>query len=232
MKQKGQERNKKGFAERSKKGGAGKFWTGVIITAFIAAVTVFVVMLQLERKLLEPYEQGKIYIAAKEIPRGQVITGDNMEEYFTSGMVDTGRIPAGALKEPEQIKEMAALFSIERGVLLTKGMFEPMDEITAGMEQPVIAGFKAEDLSQVVGGVLRAGDRIHIYSVEEGKGAQLVWSEVYVQQVFDSSGTSISGEDKQTAAQRINVYLDRKDVELFYGRMERGSLRVVKLWDC
>lgn len=232
MKQKRHEKDMKRVGEKCRKNSAGRFWTGVIITAFVAAVTVFVVMLQLERKLLEPYEREMIYIAAKEIPRGQVITPENMEEYFTSGMLDTGWIPEGALREPEQIKGMAALFPIEQGVLLTQGMFEPMEEITRDMEQPVIAGFKAEDLSQVVGGVLRAGDRIHIYCVEEGKGAQLVWSEVYVQQVFDGSGAAISGEDKQTAAQRINVYLDRKDVELFYGRMERGSLRVVKLWNC
>lgn len=232
MRGKGHDKDNKRSRDSGKKNSTGRFWTGVIITAFIAAVTVFAVMLQLERKLLEPYERGTIYIAAKEIPKGQVITSENLEEYFTSGMLDTEWIPAGALREPDQIKGMTALFPIEEGVLLTQGMFKPLDEITGSMEQPVIAGFKAEDLSQVVGGVLRAGDRIHIYCVEEGKEIRLVWKEVYVQQVFDGSGAAISGEDKQTAAQRINVYLDQKDVELFYGRMEQGSLRVVKLWDC
>ncbi|MCM1568639.1 MAG: SAF domain-containing protein [Roseburia sp.] len=213
------------------KSGSGRFWSGVIITSFIAAVTVFVVMLQLEKKLLEPYEQGIIYTAAKEIPKGMVITPENREVYFTGRSLDASCIPAGALKEPEQIKGMAALFSIEEGVLLTQGMFEQLNEITKDMEQPVIAGFKAEDLSQVAGGVLRAGDRIHIYCVEEENSVRLVWSEVYVQQVFDSSGKAISGEDRQTAAQRINVYLDGKDVERFYSGIEQGSLRVVKVWD-
>ena len=35
------------------------------------------------------------------------------------------------------------------------------------MTQPVVAGFKADDLYQVVGGVLRSGDRINIYQVNE-----------------------------------------------------------------
>ena len=96
----------------------------------------------------------------------------------------------------------------------------------------MIAGFKAEDLYQVAGGVLRSGDRIHIYSVkEEGKEASSVWKNVFVQQVFDTSGNRISNEDSDTAAQRINIYLAEEDVERFYEQLSAGSLRAVKVCD-
>ena len=99
------------------------------------------------------------------------------------------------------------------------------------VSEPVVAGLRAEDLYQVVGGVLRAGDRIHIYRVDEEGKAVLAWENVYVQGVFDQSGTAISNEDRNTAAQRINVYLDKKVVEEFYSQLNAGALRIVKRED-
>ena len=94
-----------------------------------------------------------------------------------------------------------------------------------------MAGLKAEDLYQMAGGILRAGDRIHIYSVNKENIATLVWKNVYVQQVFDSAGGKISNDDAKTAVQRINVYLDSKEVAKFYSELAAGSLRVVKVCD-
>ena len=47
-------------------------------------------------------------------------------------------------------------------------------------------------------------------------------------QVFDSSGNLIMAGNTTSAAQRINVYFDAKDVERFYTELARGTLRVVK----
>lgn len=206
-----------------------KLWNGSIVVALVASVVVFVTMLQLEKNILTQYEKGTIYVAVEDIPKGQLITGDNFELYMECRELDTNCIPPTALDSAEQIADMSALFKIEKGVLLTKGMFEQVDRITENMEEPVIAGFKAEDMYQVVGGTLRAGDRVHIYNVEEDGMASLVWSDVYVRQVFDASGASIANDDFSSTAQRVNVYLDSRDVEQFYSRLESGTLRVVKV---
>lgn len=201
--------------------------TGGIIAAFLSAVAVFAVMVQMEKNILTQYEKGVIYMAATEIPGGEVITEDNYTKYFVMHQLDRTCIPASAISSPEQIDSLVAKTDIEQGVLLTEGMFEPMDEALRDMEHPVIAGFKAEDLYQVVSGVLRSGDRVNIYSVKE-EGVMLVWQDVFVQQVFDASGTAIANGDTITSAQRINVYLNKEDVEQFYGELAAGSLRVVK----
>lgn len=206
-----------------------RLWIGSIVTALVAAVAVFAVMLQLEKNVLLQYEKGDIYLAAKDIPKGEVITQVNCGEYFTLQQLDKNCIPPGALTSVEQVQDLAAVYSIEKGVLLTAGMFEALDEVTDGMDEAVIAGFKAEDLYQVVGGVLRAGDRIHIYSVREEGGARLVWQSIYVQQVFDGTGKAIANSDATTSAQRINIYLDKDEVEDFYSELAEGSLRVVKV---
>ena len=201
--------------------------TGGIIAALLSAVTVFAVMVQMEKNILTKYEKGTIYAAAVQIPRGEIVTESNYVKFFAEQQLDSSCIPATAISSPDQIRGLVAKTDIEQGVLLTAGMFEPVNEVLSDMENPVIAGFKAEDLYQVVSGVLRSGDRVNIYSVKEEE-VTLVWQDVFVQQVFDASGTAIVSGDVSTAAQRINVYLDQADVEQFYGELAAGSLRVVK----
>ncbi len=204
-------------------------WNGSIIAALVAAIAVFMVMLQMEKNVLTQYEKGGIYIAAKEIPKGESITKQNYMEYLQYKELDKNCIPKTAISAPQQIDNLVPLYEIEQGVLLTMGMFEPVNEITKNMEKPVIAGFRAEDIYQVVGGVLRAGDRIQLYHVDETGRAYLVWDNVFVQQVFDSSGLAIANTDTNKAAQRINVYMDANEVEEFYSHMAAGSIRVVKV---
>lgn len=206
-----------------------KIWTGGIFAAFLAAVGIFASMLQMEKKALSEYERSAIYVAAKEIPKGTALTKENYEEFLCLKELDKGVVPITALKEPDQIKELVSGMDIDEGTLLTTGMFESQSSITAHMNQAVIAGFKADDLYQVVGGVLRTGDRINIYTVAENGMTNLIWKEVFVQQVFDSGGNAIAGGDMSSSAQRINVYMDAEDVERFYTELAGGALRVVKL---
>lgn len=207
------------------------FWNGSIIVALVAAVAIFASMLQLEKKVLTQYEKGMIYVASREIPRGQLITPDNFELYMECRELDKNCIPPTALSSAEQIADMAALFEIEKGVLLTTGMFESLDKIKAEMKEPVIAGLKAEDLYQVVGGTLRTGDRIDIYKIDTESMSELVWKDVYVYEVFDNTGEVIPAGDITTATQRINIYLESAEVANFYTELSLGSLRAVKVCD-
>lgn len=206
-----------------------KLRTGGILAALVASVAVFAAMVQMEKSILTQYEKGVIYVAAASIPEGQMITEENWRQYFQEMQLDKSCIPSTALSSPDQVEGLVAVFPIERGVLLTQGMFHRLNDILGEMDKPVVAGFKAEDISQVAGGVLRAGDRVNIYAVRE-EGTSLVWANVFVQQVFDSSGTAILSGDSTTAALRVNVYLDETEVEAFYSELSDGSLRVVKLW--
>lgn len=200
----------------------------VSITALTAAIAMFVILLQIEKNVLEQYEKKIVYVAAAPIPKGQMITEENFRLYFGEQEQDVRCIPDTALKEPAQAVGLAPLFDVEKGVVLTQGMFRRLEDVLKDMAEPVVAGFRAEDMYQVAGGTLRAGDRVHIYSIQDGQ-AVLAWENVYVQQVFDAAGGNIPNGDRQMTAQRINVYLDKKDVGPFYKGLAEGSLRVVKI---
>ena len=166
-----------------------RIWNGSILAAFVAAMAVFVFLLQTEKRVLTEYEKEQVCVVTAAIPRGEKISAENAEQYITVMEID---------------------------------------------KRIVIAGFRAEDLYQVVGGVLRAGDRIHIYCVEqeeEEQNGKLLWENVFVQQVFDRNGAAIGGDDGTTPAQRVNIYMEKERVADFYAALAQGSLRVVKAED-
>ena len=223
---------------------------GVIIVSLLVAVIVYAVMLNAEKTALSDYEKGTVYVTTKPVPKGTMITAD----YITQKEVDKSLIPSGAVSNPEDLTDLISVYAVDQGSIITTGMFTAVNDITKDMTQPVVAGFKADDLYQVVGGVLRSGDRINIYQVNENanKGdtsqslantdaegnwtetystASLVWGNVFVQEVFDSAGTVISTADTTTPAQRINIYMDNDNVAVFYAALAQGSLRVVKICD-
>ena len=238
-------------------GGKRNILPGACVLGLVIAIIIYAVMLNTEKNVLSDYARASVYVAVKDIPTGQPITSENFQEYFALKEIDEKIVPAAAFGSSDQLEGLVALYKIDSGSIITSGMFDTVNEITKDMENPVIAGFKADDLYQVVGGVLRAGDRIHIYRVVEDEnagntvvteaddgtdgenannekaaaaGAVLMWENIYVQDVFDQTGNRIISGDVETSAQRINVYLDKSDVEAFYAELASGTLRVVK--DC
>ena len=52
------------------------------VAALIASVAIFAAMLQTEKNILTRYEKESIYVAVKEIPKGQLISPENYQQYF------------------------------------------------------------------------------------------------------------------------------------------------------
>ena len=221
---------------------------GLIIVSLLVAAVVYAVFLNAEKTALSDYEKGTVYVTTKPVPKGTMITAD----YITQKEVDKSLIPSGAVSNPEDLTDLISVYAVDQGSIITTGMFTAVNDTTKDMTQPVVAGFKADDLYQVVGGVLRSGDRINIYQVNDNanKGdtsqslantddnwtdassdtaASLVWGDVFVQEVFDSAGAVISTSDSTTPAQRVNIYMDNDNVAAFYAALAQGSLRVVKI---
>ena len=206
-----------------------KMKRGGVLAAFLAAVAVFVVMLQMEKSVLEQGEKGTVLVAVSEIPKGRMLSVSDAEQYFAVREVDVELIPGSAVQMLEDLDGKNVAYGIEAGSILTQGMLAEPDRVIQEMKAPVIAGFKADDLYQVAGGILRKGDKIHVFHVTEEQEVMLIWENLTVQAVFNQAGNQISNEDAFSAAQRINIYLDKADIDDFYARLSSGTLRVVKV---
>ncbi len=208
---------------------ANRIQTGSILAALVAAIAIFAVMLHAERSVMADFEKREVILAAVTIPKGMELTEENLKNYTRVVTVDAGGVSADAVTDPAELAGLLSECDIEPGTLLNRSMFRSVPEITRGMREPVLVGIKAEDLYQAVGGILRAGDRIHVYVEEEETGAvNLRWENLYVAASFDSAGNQVEA-GTESAALRFNVYLDREEVAEFYREITSGNLRIVKV---
>ncbi len=199
---------------------------GLLVAALITAASVFAIMTYFQRQALSDFEKKEVYVAVSDIPRGTVITEENAALYIAVKSVDAGCVPETALTDYRLTCGMSPEYDIDKGTLLTSGMFSDSDDVLSSMTSPVLAGFKTEDLARAVSGVLRAGDRIDIYSADPETGEEmLLCSDVYVECGYDSSGKPVTGD---LAAVMFNVYLESEDASAFYGGLRNGYMYVVK----
>lgn len=199
---------------------------GLFAAAFVVAAGVFAVMTYMQRQALSDYEKKDIYVACAGMPRGIVIDETNAGKYVMLKSVDAGCIPEGAVTDEKMLSGLSPLYAISEGTLLTGSMFAVRDDILNTMEEPVLAGFRADDLSRAVSGVLRAGDRIDIYSTEPDSGKSiLLCKNAYVEKAYDSSGNEAMGN---SAAVMFNIYLEYSEAEKFYEGIKNGSIYVVR----
>jgi hypothetical protein len=218
--------------KKIKKVGQKNVLPGAIAMALVAALIVYLVLINAEKNALNDYAKGLILTAAKDIPDGQLITAENVGTYFNEKEIDKDLITDASLTSTDQAVGLLAGLQIDKGSILSKNMFESMNDVTGNMQSPVIAGLKADDLYQIVGGVLRSSDRINIYIENEETGeVSLVWENIFVEQVFDSAGNAITNDDSITAAQRININIEKSSTEQFYSALAAGSLRITKVYD-
>ena len=212
--------------EKNKKNETVKVKCGIFVASLVTAAGVFAVMTYLQRQALSDFEKKEVYVAASVIPKGTVIDESNAGEYLEIKSIDAGCVPDNVSFDPERTVGLSPVYDISKGTLLTGSMFTSPETVISEMADPVMAGFKTDDLSKAVSGILRSGDRIDIYSVdpETGKG-MLLCGNVYVVSGYDGYGNVISDTDP---AVMFNIYLESGDAPGFYEGLASGSLYVVK----
>lgn len=205
---------------------------GIILVAFVAAVATFLIMLQVEKNALSAYEKELVWCTNTELAKGVEITQQSLSQLFVQVEMDKSKVPGKVITEPEKLVGKQTAILVPQGAVLCESMFSDEEKYITSLYSPIVAGCKADDLFQMVSGVLRKGDLVHIYTVNEELGeTYLLWENILVYQVFDSAGNVISSEDMSTPAARMNLLLEKGYAEQFYNEIQNGSLRVVKVWE-
>ncbi|MCR4792832.1 MAG: SAF domain-containing protein [Lachnospiraceae bacterium] len=199
---------------------------GLFASAIIMSAGVFAVMTYLQKQALSDYEKKEVYVAANDIPRGCVITNENLSEYMVLKSIEAGCVTDRSLTTAGEVCGLSPVYDISAGTILTGSMFTSSTEEMNRMDAPVLAGFRTDDLSRAVSGVLRAGDRIDIYCSDPVSGeGRLLCENVYVESGYDSSGNAVRDP---SVAVMFNVYLESEQAESFYEGLMSGSLYVVR----
>lgn len=209
-----------------------------LIMGFIVAAIIFIVLLNVEKNTIANYERSEAVVAKKDIPYGLIIDEKNVDDYFQIKEYEKDMLPSGVCVDAKKLVGMVMESNVNKDSIITSSMYQELTDEVIRDHDMVKASFEAEKLSQVVNGTLRPGDKITIAAYEEGDElygiedkytTKKVWDDVFVYEVFDSTGVKIPVDDDKTAAQLITVLINKEDMQEFYLGLNASTLQVIKL---
>lgn len=209
-----------------------------LIMGFIVAAIIFVVLLNIEKNTIANYERSEAVVAKKDIPYGLIIDEKNVDDCFQIKEYEKDMLPSGVCVDAKKLVGMVMESNVNKDSIITSSMYQELTDEVIRDHDMVKASFEAEKLSQVVNGTLRPGDKITIAAYEEGDElygiedkytTKNVWDDVFVYEVFDSTGVKIPVDDDKTAAQLITVLINKEDMQEFYLGLNASTIQVIKL---
>lgn len=221
---------------KNNKGGLGKFFF-----AIITAIIVFIALIVIQSGILSNYETTQVVVAKSNIPKGTDVNETNYKDYFGYADLDSRLVPEGAITDIELAKDNVTSQDIATNEFLNANALMSVDEIaqniageTGKVEDLVVSGFAASDLSNSVCGILRRGDTVDItliYNDDLGTPQTTVLSNVYVKNAYDGGGVEIYAGNTATATM-FNFLLTQEEDDLLNKIItNNGTIRIRKTND-
>ena len=223
-------RQKKADKVKKEKGGVS---AKVILCSVIVAAVLYALLIFVEKSIVDSEATKQVYVSVKEVPENLLITAENIGGYFALMERPLSAVPDNAVENAAELYGKYTDRVIDKNEILTGKSFSSLDERTRGIEHPIEVSLNASSLSQMVGGVIRAGDYINIWAVkntningESVTKTENICTHAYVTRTFTSSGEEASGNDKDKATLVINIIIPAEQEEEFNRAIVEGTVRV------
>ena len=206
--------------EEAAKSGSGKekalsIVKTLAVPTIIAAIIVCVIYVVVDSNASADELKTEVLCMVKDVPANTIVTADNVKDYFTVVSVDMAAVPDNAYKQLSDLPKDG--FYIENAMSKSQMVFKDdiatvdaiLDKYKDGYE---ITSFKAPDFTRGVNGCIRKGDIVDVYAVDPTTDMLILLAEnVYVYEVYDSSGNKVTSKDE--IATSFTVYVTEAEVE-------------------
>lgn len=185
------------------------------VPTIIAAIIVCVIYVVVDSKASADELKTEVVCMVKDVPANTIVTADNVKDYFTTVSVEMVAVPDNAYKQLSDLPKDG--FYIENAMSKSQMVLKDdiatvdaiLDKYKDGYE---ITSFKAPDFTRGVNGCIRKGDIVDVYAVDPTTDMLILLAEdVYVYEVYDSSGNKVTSKDE--IATSFTVYVTEEEVE-------------------
>lgn len=205
----------------------------VILCSVIVSAVLYALLIFVEKSIVDSEDTKQVYVSVKEVPENLLITAENIGGYFALMERPLSAVPDNAVENAAELYGKYTGRMIDKNEILTGKSFSSLDERTRGIEHPIEVSLNASSLSQMAGGVIRAGDYINVWAVkstningESVTKTESICTHAYVTRAFTSSGEEASGNDKDKATLVINIIIPAEQEEEFNRAIVEGTVRV------
>lgn len=211
----------------------------VFVYCLIATFILYALLVAIEKAVVGSEEKMPVYVVTDDIKEAFLITEDNFDDYFRLEERITDTLPAGYITDKSKIIGSLTDRELLEKEVAVADIFVKEQNLIKMIENPVEVSLNASNLAQVVGGVLRTGDIINIWSVKtvNKNGTQTIetiqiYEGAYVTRAFTSSGEEISRDNTEEASTMvINIVIPAEQEEAFNKAIAEGTIRLGRVYD-
>lgn len=187
----------------------------LVIPALFAGVVSVVIYMAMENKAEEAQLKTKVVVMKDSVAVNTLIKGDEISYYFNEVSVDLSAVPKSAYRSVKDLPKDGLY--VENAMGKSQMVLEDdiaktdkvMDKYKNGYK---VTSFATESFDGGVNGRLRKGDIINIYALDPAtKLLTLMAEDVYVADVYDSSGNKVSKPEE--IATSFTVYVTEEEVK-------------------
>lgn len=213
--------------KRKKKKNSGKSFVRLVVCLIISIFS-FLVLTATQSYILKNKITETIVIASKDLTINTEITKDNIQTYFKEIERDSTQVSSNNYKSLDDIPEGILNDNILKGEEILKK--DIIDKQTCleylDNDEVVEMSLKLSDIGNIVGGTIRPGDLVNISCINNVLDeAELLFSKVYVKNVFDSAGGEVKRGD-DVSAMTLIILVSPEMEEYIYSKMCNGDLKI------
>lgn len=207
----------------------------MMILSLFMAVIIFVIIIVIQGKILNPNGKEAVYCSKQYIDKNTVINKDNFDKYFIKKEISKDNLVEGVITDKNDLIETFALDNILKGEQVSRKRVDKVSKRLNEIPNKVEYSIKFSDISEVVGGTLREGDIIDLILTENENNKVTTQTEienVVISKAIATDGSIINRDsnDKYSAS-TLNLYLSAFYAHKLDNAVERGKVKVLKKLD-
>jgi hypothetical protein len=207
----------------------------VFIISLIITVTSFTFILYIERKIYNPNGSSEVYVAKiNKIEKGYVINKKNFDHLFKLEERRNEQIVPNPIKNKEDLMDTVINENIYKNEVVSSSMLSKVDDELDEIDDKREISIKGSDISDVVGGELREGDKIDIMMTYSSSNKVITETKIksaYVSKTYSSDGSIITRDSQDKPATTINVIVSANDADVLENAINVGKIKVDKVLD-
>lgn len=187
----------------------------VVIPALFAGIVSLLIYMAMDNKAQEAQLKTQVVVMKEVVAANTYVIAGEEADYFEVISVDLTAVPESAYKSLKDLPKDGFYIenAMESNQMLLKGDVEKVTEAMAKYQNGYeVTSFAAESFDGGVNGSLRRGDVVNVYALDPATEVLTLMAEnVYIADVYDSSGNKISTDEE--IATSFTVYVTEEEVE-------------------
>lgn len=200
---------------------------GLSLLAFLVSGILYLALLHIEKEAVATEPIDQVWVLKQEWSKGMNLEETKLQESLELCEVPKKLIPVDAFLATQAVPTGRVTATYSAGTIVTQNMIENVDTAARRLKEPTVVAVEAADYLSAAGGILAEGDQVDLFF---WKDSELLgtYKGLTVACVMDAGGNVQNGAEEKTMV-RFTVYLERDQVQQFYGFQQEGKVRAAKL---